>query len=235
MSVKSEMGFYTPEEFERFLAAAANEACKNEEKNNCLSEWNYFVFFAVAYFTGLRLGEVLALKWSDISGAYLSVRRSLSPANEETPPKNRSSVRTLQMPEPLIVILGEHRERQRRLMGDADMRVCGGPNYVYRVNILKRNKRYAEMAGVKRIRVHDFRHSHASLLANEGINIQEIARRLGHSRIEMTWNTYSHLYPREEERAVAVLNKVACPVHDSYTFIHEKGKNRVRTKVAKKK
>lgn len=62
----------------------------------------------------------------------------------------------------------------------------------------KHNKKYAELAGIKKIRIHDFRHSHASLLANEGINIQEIARRLGHSKIEITWNTYSHLYPREE-------------------------------------
>lgn len=53
-----------------------------------------------------------------------------------------------------------------------------------------------------------FPHSHASLLANEGINIQEVARRLEHSNVHMTWNTYSHLYPREEERAVEVLNKV---------------------------
>ena len=46
------------------------------------------------------------------------------------------------------------------------------------------------------------------LLANEGINIQEISRRLGHSNVEITWNTYSHLYPREEERAVSVLNGI---------------------------
>ncbi len=52
------------------------------------------------------------------------------------------------------------------------------------------------------------RHSHASLLANEGINIQEIARRLGHSNVEVTWNIYSHLYPREEERALEILNKI---------------------------
>ncbi len=58
------------------------------------------------------------------------------------------------------------------------------------------------------IRFHDLRHSHASLLANEGINIQEIARRLGHSKIEITWNTYSHLYPREEERAIKILDKI---------------------------
>ncbi|MEZ3439790.1 MAG: hypothetical protein K1W18_13015 [Oscillospiraceae bacterium] len=43
---------------------------------------------------------------------------------------------------------------------------------------------------------------------NNGINIQEVSRRLGHSDIEMTWNTYSHLYPREEERAVEVLNQI---------------------------
>ncbi|MDD6214021.1 MAG: tyrosine-type recombinase/integrase [Firmicutes bacterium] len=58
------------------------------------------------------------------------------------------------------------------------------------------------------IKIRTLRHSYASLLANEGINIQEIARRLGHTNIEITWNTYSHLYPREEERAVNVLNKI---------------------------
>lgn len=46
------------------------------------------------------------------------------------------------------------------------------------------------------------------LLANEGINIQEIARRLGRSDIKMTRNTYSHLYPREEERAIIILDKI---------------------------
>ena len=66
----------------------------------------------------------------------------------------------------------------------------------------------AAAAGLPHIRIHDFRHTHATLLANEGINIQEIARRLGHSNVEQTWNTYSHLYPREEERAVAILDSL---------------------------
>ena len=44
--------------------------------------------------------------------------------------------------------------------------------------------------------------------AYEGINIQEVARRLGHSDVNMTWNTYSHLYPREEERALKILNEI---------------------------
>lgn len=50
--------------------------------------------------------------------------------------------------------------------------------------------------------------AHASLLAHEGINIQEIARRLGHADIEQTLNTYSHLYPDEADRAVEVLNNI---------------------------
>ena len=41
-----------------------------------------------------------------------------------------------------------------------------------------------------------------------GINIQQVAKRLGHTKVEITWNTYSHLYPREEERAIEILNAV---------------------------
>ena len=70
------------------------------------------------------------------------------------------------------------------------------------------NRQIADICGLPHIRVHDFRHPHASLLCNEGVNIQEIARRLGHSKIEITWNTYSHLYPREETRALLILNKI---------------------------
>ena len=87
-------------------------------------------------------------------------------------------------------------------------KICGFDEALRDGTIWNRNKEYAEIAGVKMIRIHDFRHSHATLLANEGINIQEVARRLGHSKIEMTWNTYSHLYPREEERAIEILNKI---------------------------
>lgn len=86
--------------------------------------------------------------------------------------------------------------------------ICGANKPLRDLRIQKRYVEFSQLAGIKTIRIHDFRHSHASLLANEGINIQEVARRLGHSDVEMTWNTYSHLYPREEERAVAVLDEI---------------------------
>jgi len=151
------------------------------------------------------------LKWSDIDGSYLSVKRSISQflggEAKETPPKNKSSLRTLQMPLPLIKVLEEHKNRQKHLETFSnDFRICGGEQPIHAYTAGERNKLYARLSESKKIRIHDYRHSHASILANEGINIQEIARRLGHSKIELTWNTYSHLYPREEERAVNILN-----------------------------
>ncbi len=204
------MQYYTPEEFIRYITYARERAVNASDT----SEWDFYVFFNIAFYTGLRKGEINALKWSDIKGEYLSVKRSinqkLNGPDRETAPKNKSSIRTLQLPWPLLKVLAEHKERQRRHPEfSEDFRVCGGPKCLRDTTIDKKNRAYAKGAGLKRIRIHDFRHSHASLLANEGINIQEIARRLGHSNIEVTWNTYSHLYPREEERAVKILNSIA--------------------------
>ena len=213
-AVRPDMGFYTADEYKLFAKASKEIAMNKQVENNDLSEWDYYVFFSIAFYTGLRKGEIHALKWSDINGAYLSVRRSISQKlkgeDRETLPKNKSSIRTLQMPLPLIEILKEHKSRQGLLPRlNVDCRVCGIDKCLRDTTLEKRNKLYAEAAGIKKIRIHDFRHSHVSLLASEGINIQEIARRLGHSKIELTWNTYSHLYPHEEERAVSILNKVA--------------------------
>lgn len=213
LATKQEINFYTPDEFRAYIRVAKEMALQKQKEENDLFEWNYYVFFNIAFYTGLRKGEIHALRWCDIDGAYLSVKHSITQKlhNEdvETPPKNKSSIRTIQIPLPLIKILDEHKKRQI-LLGNwsSDHRVLGEERCLRDTTIQKRNNLYATLAGVKRIRIHDFRHSHASLLANMGINIQEVARRLGHAKIEMTWNTYSHLYPREEERAIAVLNQV---------------------------
>ena len=206
---KKEMDYYTADEYKKFSSAALSTA-KNTGK---FVDWDYYVFFSIAFYTGLRKGEIFALKWSDINGDFLSVTRSITQKlkgdDRETPPKNKSSIRTLQMPKPLIDILNEHKERYKSYPNFTDdFRICGGIRPVRDTSVQNANEKFAKTAGIKKIRIHDFRHSHVSLLANEGINIQEIARRLGHANIEMTWNTYSHLYPREEERAVEILNKI---------------------------
>lgn len=200
--------YYTAEQFELFISAAKSD-CKT------VVDWGYFVFFSIAFLTGARKGEINALKWSDIDGNILHIRRSITQklkgGDVETAPKNRSSIRDLQLPAPLIAVLNEHKERQREAAPrhfTEDFRICGGVIPLRDTSIDKRNRKYADMAGLPRIKIHDYRHSHVSLLANEGINIQEVARRLGHSNVQETWNTYCHLYPREEERAVEVLNRI---------------------------
>lgn len=208
-----DISFYTPEEFRKFINVARTMAVGKQIEKHDLSEWHYYVFFNIAFYTGLRKGEIHALRWSDIDDGYLSVTRSIAQKlrhkDIETPPKNKSSIRTLQLPNPLIDILNAHKDRQKQLADfTEDSRILGNGRSLRDTSIQNRNIQYASLAGIKRIRIHDFRHSHASLLANMGINIQEIARRLGHSKIEMTWNTYSHLYPKEEEKAMAVLNAV---------------------------
>lgn len=210
---KKEMDFYTPKEFKKFISAAKQQAEQCESNSQNIYEWNFYVFFYIAFFTGMRKGEIYALKWSDISDTTIKVCRSIAQklrgSDRETPPKNQSSIRTIDLPLPLKKVLDEHYSRCKSIAGFSDdWRICGGEQCIRDSTLEKRNKYYAEMARVKKIRIHDFRHSHASLLANNGINIQEIARRLGHSNIEITWNIYSHLYPRENERAIKILNKI---------------------------
>jgi Phage integrase family. len=203
---QEKMQYYTADQFIKYITAA-----KKSVKS--FSDWAFYVFFNIAFYTGMRKGEINALKWTDIEGDIIHVRRSIAQKLKgddiETPPKNKTSYRDLQIPIPLKNVLDEHKERQKNIPGfSEDNRVCGGPACLRDTTLDHKNRQYATAADLPRIRIHDFRHSHASLLCNEGINIQEIARRLGHAKIEITWNTYSHLYPREDERAMKILNAI---------------------------
>ena len=209
----TDMDYYTSDEFLKFISVAREKAIIHEKQHNSLYDWNYYVFFNIAFYTGMRKGEINALQWTDIDGDIIHITKSvvqkLRGNDRITPPKNKSSVRDIQIPLPLQEVLKEHKQRLLdNGLYDENAYICGGQRAIRDTSLSKKNIEYANLAGLKHIRIHDFRHSHASLLANNGINIQEIARRLGHSKIEMTWNTYSHLYPRENEKAIEILNKI---------------------------
>ena len=203
--------YYTADEWKKYLA----EATKETERKSDLRAWGLRLFFLFAYYTGMRKGEINGLRWSDVEdGRYIWVKRSIAQKLKgqpwiETPPKNTSSVRRLQMPGVLVNELDAHRERQKAAgRWSEDLFICGGPAPLPDTTLEKANGRFCEAAGIKHITIHEFRHSHASLLCNAGVNIKEVARRLGHSSVEITLKTYAHLYPKEEERAVAVLDGI---------------------------
>jgi len=213
---KPEYDFYTAEEFTSFIDIAKQQAEEKEVKEGDLFEWEYYVFFNIAFYTGMRKGEIHALRWNDIDGEYVNVNSSIAQKVKqdkkdiETDPKTQSSIRTLEMPTPLIEILKQHKKRKQGLknFSECDM-ICGSDRSLRDTTLSNRNIEYAELAGLKTIRVHDFRHTHATILANAGINIQEVSRRLGHSQVKMTWDIYSHIYKKEEEKAVGVFNQIA--------------------------
>lgn len=208
--------YYTPEQFQLYERVANAGVTSYYARS-------IYMFMMIAYYTGMRKGEIHALRWDDIEGNVIHVRRSISQkikgkSEVETPPKNKASIRSLQIPKPLLELLQQYYIMQKMEYLDKwtpQYRVIYGERCISDTALSNYNAAWASTAGLEKIRIHDFRHSHASLLANEGINIQEIARRLGHSNVQITWQTYSHLYPREEERALAVLNRVV--IHELST------------------
>jgi len=198
---KKEMEYYTKEEFIAFIDAAKNWATENQNKHGLLSEWDYYVFFCIAFYTGLRKSEIHALTWNAIRNRTLTVKKSVTQdviARKGTPkkdilgpPKSKSAYRTITIPVVLEKILDEHKERQISLGVYKETNlICGVDKWLRNITIFRRNRKFAELAGLKVIRVHDFRHSHVSVLINADVNIKEISRRVGHSNVQMTWNVY---------------------------------------------
>jgi integrase len=205
-TVKQEqIHYYTKEQFDRYIEAA------RADRHN-LTDYACCVFFFLLFYSGLRKGELNALKWSDLEGNIIHVRRSINQkvkGYEETPPKNEASYRDVKLPQIAMKVIDDHRAvlAQHEQYSD-DWRLCGGFNPITDTNIENHNKRYAELAGLPHIRIHDFRHSHATMLINKGVNIIAVSRRLGHSNVKTTLNTYAHLYPSTEDEALDLMDNM---------------------------
>jgi integrase len=152
--------------------------------------------FSTAVMTGVRLGELLALKWDDVNwrGGTIRVRRSLY-KGEFVEPKTSRSVRVIGMSNRLAAILLEHKLAAPYSPFDLVFPTPAGTpmepaNLRHRVwsDTLTRSK-------LRRIRIHDLRHTFASLLINQGENLKYVQAQLGHSSITTTVDRYGHLMP----------------------------------------
>ena len=120
-----------------------------------------------------------------------------------TEPKTTKSKRVITLPEFLVVELEEYVSKLYGIMGNDRLFM------ITKSYLEKEMDRGVELSGVKKIRLHDLRHSHASLLISKlGAQPNLVADRLGHEKIQTTLNTYSHLYPNRNRDLADQLNKL---------------------------
>ena len=189
-----EMQFWTSDEFKRFIRKVSD---KPQARAG----------FLTLYYTGLRIGELLALEYSDIDfeGCTLTVNKSFQRIGTRdviTPPKTPRSIRTVSIPEFLRDELKSYTQRLYSL--HKHDRIFPYTKHFFEHEMI-RGTRDKE---VKRIRLHDIRHSHASLLIELGFSPLAIADRLGHEKVETTLNTYSHLFPHKRDEVAAKLQEL---------------------------
>ena len=203
-ALPKEMDFYTFEEFQKFMSV--------------IDDIKFKALFETLYFCGLRRGELRGLSWDNINfeDKTLSIVKNVTNMCGDhgywqiTTPKTRTSTRTLPMPDVLVNDLKKLKEYNMKHQYQFTQKyfVFGDINSIH-PDVLRRHKNeYAKKAEVKEIRIHDFRHSCASLLINNGANIMIVAKYLGHAKIDETLNTYSHLFKNKMDDIVNLMNKL---------------------------
>lgn len=189
-----EMKIWSIEEFERVAESA-------KEKPVTL------LALKLLFWTGMRIGEMLALTIGDInfSKNIISINKSyqrLKSVDLITEPKTPKSRRQIEV---TSTIIEELRNYINSLYCPSEKtRLFPFTKSLFEKDI----KTFATKAGVKIIRIHDLRHSHASLLLHKGLDIATISKRLGHENIETTFKTYAHIYDPNSQRMIEFLEEL---------------------------
>lgn len=196
------MQFWTVEEFERFDKAISDDPMSH-------------AVFNLLFWSGMREGEMLALTLDDfdfdnniirINKTFTVLKGGIETI---TPPKTKKSRREIDMPAFCMDIIKEYSGQLYGLRKHD--RIFPTNKYF----LSDKMTRGSDLAEVKRIRIHDLRHSHASLLINMGVSILLISERLGHENIETTLRTYSHLYRTTVKDTVRQLETLHDNIVDS--------------------
>ena len=194
--------FYTIEEFKQFIKYIDNEIYKQ--------------FFNLMFFTGARPGEAMALKISDLNKYYIDINKTIAERifeNNERyigSPKTFSSIRKVVIDKTLYNDLIKLKQYyiQKYNIENYDYFLFGGLKPLATTTLNRYKEKACNKAKIKNIRLHDFRHSHATLLLNNNIPISEISRRLGHSKISTTLDVYVHNDLTNEKRVFDTLNSI---------------------------
>lgn len=217
---KPESRALTEAELQRVLEEARSPSRRARERGTLGSQpWFYPAVFFASH-TGARCGEVLALRWSDLDLGTRSVtiRRSLCKTRYGMvfkEPKN-GKARTITLPDGLVSVLEAHRARQaqeKRALGnaykDGDLVFCHCDGEPITPNSFGATfYELVKRTGVTRVRLHDLRDTHASLLAKHGVPLEVISQRLGHSNIAITAERYLYIYRERDADAARAFERL---------------------------
>ena len=192
---KKKLRFWTKDEFDSFISEI-------DEKKDVM----YHAIFQTLFWTGMRIGELLALNIGDLDfdRKIIHITKTYYRAEHKdiiTEPKTKQSIRDISIPNFLCKELQEYVAKLYKL-GDTD-RIFP----VVQEAVQHKMKRVIGKTKVKMNRLHDLRHSHASFLINEEVEPMLISERLGHKDIRITLNTYGHLYPNRQHEVADLLDR----------------------------
>lgn len=196
---KVKLKYWTLEQFKAF--------------ENELRTPSQIALFNILFWSGMRKGEVLALRICDVGldTGMIDVNKSWN-GKKVTSVKNTSSERRISVPNHVIDVVRDlikFKKEKYKYVKKTDYLFSGRFNTepISPTNVNMLLKRGTQRAGLPEIRVHYLRHSHASLLINAGVSLYVVSRHLGHSDIQTTANTYGHLYPNTENEIAGLLNE----------------------------
>lgn len=179
-----EMNFWTREEFNQFIATVKKPA--------------YHLAFDILFYTGIREGELLALTPGDfLPDLFLTIKKNYVAIDGQKmllSPKTQKSNRKIAIPQFLYDEFKDYLSKIIKINDDDRLFYFG------KDALLREFRKGSNAAGLKRIRIHDLRHSHASMLIEMGFDIKVISERLGHESVKTTWDVYSHLYPEADKK-----------------------------------
>lgn len=192
--------YYTLKEFNKFI--------KGFEK----SEFVYRSFFEFMFFVGTRPGETMALKFKDVRNNQVIINKTMDEhgSREIGTPKSLSSNRIVTIDKKLMRLILELEKYYTLKYGSFtfDYFIFGGQKPLAPTTINRYKKKACNKVKIRPITLHQFRHSHATLLFNCGIIVHEISKRLGHSKTSTTLDIYTHSSLMQEKRVIKTLNSI---------------------------
>lgn len=198
--VDIEKQVWSPEEFNQFISVVDNE------------KWH--VFFTFLWVTGVRIGEAQGVMFRDIDFENSTVRISKSIDTKQKGklyainPTKTKKTRVLELPSAFVAMLKPYYDKWSNAdEWNPERFLFGFEKPLPNTTIDRARESYIKLAGVKRISSHCFRHSHATYLLSNGVDIKSVSERLGHKDVEETLNTYVHVLPSNRSKILTLVNE----------------------------